>query len=272
FHAETSNGSSDAASESADASQAAVGATGPKTSTNARISQLIALAPASSSCPTDTVKAAGTSCTDDGNVCTTDQCNGTVGCPACVHDAGNGGAVCRAAAGQCDVAETCDGAHTTCPADGFKAAGTSCGSSASSDCDQPDTCDGSGTCQPNHVADGTSCTDEGNVCTADVCSAGVCAHPAGHAGTVCRASAGLCDPVETCTGTSTTCPADAKRPEGTECRAAAGVCDVAETCDGSSDACPSDAFKSSSTVCRAAADECDAAETCTGSSATCPSD
>src|SRR5438094_883473 len=353
FHAETSNGSSDAASESADASRAAVGATGPKTSTNARISQLIALAPASSSCPTDTVKAAGTSCTDDGNVCTTDlcngtvgapaavhtagnagavcrasagpcdvaetctgtsttcpadafqpsstvcraavnecdsaetctgtsascpadtvraagtactndgnpcttdSCNGTVGSPACVHDAGNAGAVCRAAAGQCDVAETCDGAHTTCPADGFKAAGTSCGSSASSDCDQPDTCNGSATCQPNHVADGTSCTDEGNVCTADVCSTGVCTHPAGHAGTVCRASAGVCDPAETCTGISTTCPVDAKSAAGTDCRAAAGVCDMAETCDGSSDACPSDAFKSSSTVCRAAAGECD---------------
>src|SRR5207245_3689738 len=43
----------------------------------------------SSTCPNDTVKASGTACTDDGNVCTTDLCNGTVGSPLCVHNPGN---------------------------------------------------------------------------------------------------------------------------------------------------------------------------------------
>src|SRR5207302_266605 len=62
----------------------------------------------SSTCPNDTVKASGTACTDDGNVCTTDLCNGTVGSPLCVHNPGNSGTTCRAAAGGgCDVAETC---------------------------------------------------------------------------------------------------------------------------------------------------------------------
>src|SRR5207244_179339 len=117
FHAESSNGTNDSASESADAAQAAAGATGQKTSTGntANISQLIALTLQSTSCPADAVKAAGTSCTDDGNVCTTDVCNGTVGAPACTHAAGNAGTVCRAAVDLCDAAETCTGTSTTCP-------------------------------------------------------------------------------------------------------------------------------------------------------------
>src|SRR5439155_26815885 len=64
FHGETSSGTSDAASESADVAQVTAGATGSKASTGntATIGQLIALAPASTSCPPDTVKAAGTTC------------------------------------------------------------------------------------------------------------------------------------------------------------------------------------------------------------------
>src|SRR3972149_2079448 len=48
-----------------------------------------------------------------------------------------------------------------------------CGSSSTSDCDNADTCDGAGACQANNVADGTGCTDDGNDCTTDTCSAGV---------------------------------------------------------------------------------------------------
>src|SRR5206468_736367 len=113
FHVETASGTSsvDAASESADASQASPGATGSKASTShtANISQLIALAPPSSSCGSDTVEPAGTSCTDDDNPCTTDVCNGTAGAPACTHPAGNAGTVSRDSAGQCDVADPCTG-------------------------------------------------------------------------------------------------------------------------------------------------------------------
>src|SRR5438094_130693 len=257
----------------------------------------------SATCPADTVKAAGTACTDDGNPCTTDLCDGTAGAPACTHPAGNAGAACRAAAGECDVAETCDGSSTACPTDFFKASGT-------------------------------TCTDDGNPCTTDVCNgtSATCTHPAGNPGAVCRAAAGECDAAETCTGTSTTCPADAKQPAGTACtadanpctldqcdgstntcthpagnagavcRAGAGECDVAETCTGTSTTCPTNAFKANGTactddgnvctrdicngasatcthpagnagtVCRAAAGPCDAAETCTGTSTTCPAD
>src|SRR5213592_658948 len=80
----------------------------------------------SSTCPADVVKTAGTACTDDGNVCTTDQCNGSVASPLCVHNPGNAGTTCRATAGACDVAETCTGTSSTCPSDGFASASTVC--------------------------------------------------------------------------------------------------------------------------------------------------
>ncbi|MBI3249877.1 MAG: hypothetical protein HYZ50_25560 [Deltaproteobacteria bacterium] len=57
----------------------------------------------------------GTSCTDDGNVCSTDRCNGSS--KDCQHPTGNAGMVCRASTGACDVAETCTGASLSCPAD-----------------------------------------------------------------------------------------------------------------------------------------------------------
>src|SRR5437762_6094609 len=80
----------------------------------------------SETCPADAGKAAGTACTDDGNPCTTDVCNGTVGAPACTHSAGNAGTVCRAAVNECDAAETCTGTSTTCPTNVVKATGTAC--------------------------------------------------------------------------------------------------------------------------------------------------
>src|SRR5439155_9420350 len=75
FHVESASSggtSTDAGSESADVLQATVGTTGAKTATvhTAQVSQLIALAPPGSGCAADTVRTAGTSCTDDGNVCT----------------------------------------------------------------------------------------------------------------------------------------------------------------------------------------------------------
>jgi hypothetical protein len=77
---------------------------------------------------------------NDVNPCTVDSCDQTLGCQ---HTAGNSGAVCRAAVGSCDIAESCTGASTACPADQQ---------------------------QPN----GTVC-DDGNSCTAnEACQAGAC--------------------------------------------------------------------------------------------------
>src|SRR5439155_2971240 len=157
FHAESSNGTNDAASESADVAQATAGATGQKTSTGntATIGQLIALALQSTSCPPDTVQAAGTSCTDDGIVCTADVCNGTLGAPACTHPAGNAGTVCRAAVGPCDVAETCTGTSTTCPSDANLPAGAICRDSAGP-CDIVEFCTGHATTCPTDTFVGTT--------------------------------------------------------------------------------------------------------------------
>ena len=78
-----------------------------------------------------------------------------------------------------------------------------------------------------------------------VCCTASCTFVAG--GTECRISAGVCDPAETCTGASGSCPPDAKSTA--ECRAAADVCDLADSCDGVGDVCPPDAKKPSGTGC-----------------------
>lgn len=91
------------------------------------------------------------------------------------------------------------------------------------------------------------------------------------AGTQCRASAGVCDVAENCTGSSATCPANSFQANTVVCRAASGgVCDAAENCTGVSAPCPPDTYQNSATVCRPSAGPCDVAENCTGSSPTCP--
>ena len=125
---------------------------------------------------------------------------------------------CRAAAGPCDVAETCTGTSTACPAD---VKSTAPCRAAAGDCDAAERCDGIS-----------------NVCPPDL--------PA-PSGTACRASAGDCDVAEVCDGTSKSCPADAKRTG--VCRPATGSCDVAESCDGVSNACPPDVKAPDGTSC-----------------------
>src|SRR5439155_8780087 len=108
-------------------------------------------------------------CPSDGNPCTLDQCDGAS--DTCQHPAGNAGATCRAAAGPCDVAETCTGTGVDCPAD---AKSTAVCRAAAGGCDVAESCDG--------VSDN---------CPADAFQP---------AATQCRASAGACDPAEVCTG------------------------------------------------------------------------
>jgi hypothetical protein len=128
--------------------------------------------------------------------------------------------VCRPAAGSCDVAESCDGVSSGCPADAFEPATTVCRSSA-------------GLCD---LAE--SCTGSGPTCPADAKSTAVC-----------RPSAGACDVAESCDGVGDTCPADAVASSGTVCRPAAGVCDTQEVCDGSLVTCPANVFLPDGTSC-----------------------
>src|SRR5205823_1020483 len=253
------------------------------------------------------VKLAGTACTDDGNVCTTDTCNGSTSNPLCQHLAGNAGTPCHTALNECDLDHTCTGASTTCLTT-VKLAGTACtddgnvcitdtcnGSTSNplcqhlagnagtpchtalNECDLDHTCTGASTTCPTTVKlAGTACTDDGNVCTTDACNGSIdnplCTHPAGHAGTVCRATVNECDLAETCTGASTTCPADAVKAAGSACTDDGNPC-TTDVCNGTLDspACTHPAGNAGA-VCRAAATECDLAATCTGTGTTCPAD
>jgi hypothetical protein len=84
--------------------------------------------------------------------------------------------VCRDAAGECDMAETCDGASAACPADVVAPADTVC-RPATGTCDVAETCDGAaGVCPADaFTPDETACDDcvlgPGNCTT---CNAGVC--------------------------------------------------------------------------------------------------
>src|SRR5256886_6745090 len=204
------------------------------------------------SCPADAKSPSGTACTDDGNVCTTDLCDGTNN--ACQHAAGNAGTVCRAGSGDvCDADEVCTGVSSTCPPDVFLPIGVIC-RPAAGECDIAEGCGGlpGQACGPDaKKASGSLCTDDGNPGTTDTCNgtSDFCQHPAGNAGTVCRASAGDCHLAELCTGTSSTCPADAFKPATTVCRASGGECDPAENCTGAGPTCPADAKNPAGTAC-----------------------
>ncbi|WP_282421188.1 MYXO-CTERM sorting domain-containing protein [Polyangium sp. 15x6] len=126
-----------------------------------------------------------------------------------------------------------------------------------------------GACMTSAECESGFCVD--GVCCDTACGGGImgdcqaCSVAAGaamdgtcaplSAGTVCRASVGVCDVAEACDGAANDCPADAKAAAGTECRASAGACDVAETCDGQTLDCPADGFAIDGTPCAAGACE-----------------
>jgi hypothetical protein len=167
---------------------------------------------------------------DDGNLCTTDVCDPTPGGAGDLF-----GCTITNNAVPCDDGLFCNG-------DDNCVAGACNGHDG-------DPCVGGGVCGDNCNEETDSCFDA--------------------AGTPCRATNGVCDVAETCTGSSGACPAD-DFLEGDLCRGSAGVCDNGEVCSGSSAACPADAFEDTDTVCRASGGVCDVEETCTGSTADCP--
>ncbi len=121
-------------------------------------------------------------------------------------------------------------------------------------------------CGDGSIESGEQC-DDGNTANGDCCSS-TCQfeYPA-----ICRASAGACDPAESCPVASATCPADAKRMG--VCRAAAGDCDVAESCNGVSNACPSNSLAPNGTSCNdgdvcTSPDECQSGS-CVGNAVIC---
>ncbi|HVW29133.1 MAG TPA: PA14 domain-containing protein [Polyangiaceae bacterium] len=114
---------------------------------------------------------------DDGNPCTVDACSAA---GACTHTVAPAGTACRPVAGPCDVAESCNGTSTACPADTFLGSSTQCRASAGV-CDVAESCTGSSAACPadGFLAINTSCPDDGNACTDDYCpgTAATCSHP-----------------------------------------------------------------------------------------------
>jgi hypothetical protein len=261
---------------------------------------------------------------DDGNDCTADQCNAgvcefpnlpdgsvcgsapngdcdlqdTCTTGVCVDNVRASGTVCRAAAGECDVAELCDGISQDCPVDDFVADGTTC-TDDGIECTN-DVC-GGGQCVHPPVADGTFCggTPSGDCDLQDSCDAGVCIDNVRAQGTVCRAAVNECDATEVCDGSTAECPFDNFRPAGTVCTddliectndvcngagacvhppvtngtvcgsPPVGDCDAQDTClDG---AC-FDNVQSNTFVCRPAASECDVDDACDGVTKDCTTD
>ena len=255
-------------------------------------------------CPLDGFQVVGTSCGTTPNVCEfEDTCDGAGAC------ADNGvmssTTECRASAGDCDVAEFCDGTTPLCPSNAFQGSGIGCGPTPDV-CEFQDTCDGSGTCvdngvkpiatvcraagddcDPAEVCDGlgTACPSDviqpsGTFCgpAPDLCeeqdtcdTAGMCVdNGVKSVGTVCRTFAGACDVVEFCDGTATACPLDGFQVVGTSCGTTPNVCEFEDTCDGAG-ACADNGVMSSTTECRASAGDCDVAEFCDGTTPLCPS-
>ena len=90
------------------------------------------------------------------------------------------------------------------------------------DCGGERNCNGNRCCNPTtcKFANGAVCDDSNDDC----CSSCQFAQN----GTVCRRSTGVCDPQETCSGASATCPADTTAPDGQSCgdnlQCASGQC------------------------------------------------
>lgn len=106
--------------------------------------------------------------------------------------------------------------------------GSQCGNGiveSGEECD----CGGESGCAGNTCCDATTCKfTTGSVCDSsneDCCNSS-CQFASN--GTVCRASTGVCDPQETCTGTSSICPVDLSTSDGTSCgsglQCASGQC------------------------------------------------
>jgi len=189
----------------------------------------------------DTCLAAqGAPCTDDGNQCTFDQCDGLGSCthPDKFFDPCDDGLFCtgfdECFGGSCQFhdgdpcqfnqcANTCNEAAASCDP---TAAGTPCFDDFNV-CTS-DQCDGSGFCVHPPVPSGTSCPNDGQVCTADQCDgAGVCRHPPLPAGTSCPNDGNDCTD-DACNGAGVC--AHPSLPDGTACDDA-NACTQTDSCE-----------------------------------------
>lgn len=136
-------------------------------------------------------------CSNPGECVALGLCNAETGACVPLQD----GTPCGDSGTECRNQDTC--VAGICQDNGFKGAGTACGSSAGTVCDNPDTCNGSGVCQANYEPSTT----------------------------VCRAAdSSGCDVTEYCNGNGA-CPDDAKAANGTLCQADQNLCTI-DHCQG----------------------------------------
>jgi uncharacterized repeat protein (TIGR01451 family) len=136
----------------------------------------------SPTCPADAFVSQGIGCTDDGNVCTDDVCDGA---GACIHP--NNTAPCNDGV-FCNGADTCSGGSCSVHPGDPCTSGPECNNVCN---------EAAGNCA---VAPGTPCTDDGNGCTDDACDgAGACGHPNN---TLSCDDGNVCTINDTCSGGS----------------------------------------------------------------------
>ncbi|HVM95615.1 MAG TPA: lectin-like protein [Candidatus Acidoferrales bacterium] len=173
------------------------------------------------------------------------------------------GTECRPAAGECDLAETCNGSSPTCPVDNKKALYADCGDQSDTDCHAPDYCDGTGTCVSNNFYSGYPCTPDSSDCTDDVCDgAGSCTHPDLIVGTPCGDFSDTdCTHPDTCNGSGICLPNDVA--VNTACTSDGNQC-TKDICNGSGSCTHPNEL--ANTPCGSSADtQCDNPDTCNGS-------
>lgn len=205
----------------------------------------------------------GWSCSTDLGLLSVCTPNCSVG-SACTDTDGN---ECTVAV--CDQVGACQQSSAGSSWSAYASAGTSC--SDDGEWCTYDTCDGFGGCNhSSQVADGTSCptTSNGSSISNGYCYNGVCGDYCGD---------GFTDSWEDCdlggqNGAMDSCCSSTCQfiSSAQSCRGSAGVCDQVEYCTGSSALCPSDSFDSVS-QCRSSAGSCDPADYCNGTGPNCPS-
>jgi len=191
----------------------------------------------------------------------------------CEHRPLGAEAVCRPAAGECDVEEVCDGISDECPLDRFQPVDAICRdrpiSGASLVCDPPERCDGMHPTCPADVAGldlGGLCGSTGGVCVGDHCVTS--ADCTSYAGTSCQLECGVGS--VSCEASRVVCAIIDTAATGTLCRPSRGACDPPDFCSGTR-TCP-DLRLGSTTICRPAAGPCDQPELCPGTGLLCPPD
>lgn len=174
------------------------------------------------------------------------DCNGVVGGGTLVDDCG----VCGGLNNDQDVCGVCFGFNAT-----LDRCGVCFGDGLS--------CCGDGILQPGEDCDPLLSPN------ATCCDFATCQFS--NPSVVCKASAGLCDVPELCTGFSTACPEDLVLANGTACRDASGECAKPGLCDGLNAFCPPEELYPPTHLCKAGGDNlCSFDSFCTWTNSTCP--